>query len=181
MVSSLTSTSNQAEDIFGSRGMCDSNELRDKIGGIFTCLHNTGHFLVDHGHYDEAIRCFQALSQGDDSYENGAYAYGLGRAWEGKGDLKVALDWYRIAYENNPPVPEFEAGIRRATAALEAAGGTAEDGYRYGDYAFSRGRYHEASGAFAKARQWYRIAFQGNPAVPEFRMAHERLIGGASP
>jgi tetratricopeptide (TPR) repeat protein len=158
-----------------SKAVLDSDDWHAKVGEVYTRLHNTAHYLVDHGHYDQAIRCFESLSLGDDSYETGDYAYGIGRAYEGKGEIKTALDWYRIAHELNSPIPEFSDGILRMMIAIEAAGGSTEDGYKVGDYSFGRGRHHEAAGALDEAKIWYRVAYFHNPSDPEFRRAYERF------
>jgi len=145
------------------------------MGKIISRLHQVGHYLIDHGHYDMGREVFETLSLGDDSYENGDFAYGLGRACEGKGELKAALDWYRIAYENNPPVPQFEASVQRVTDKLREAGISVDDGYRLGDFSFGRGQGHEGMGNLRMAFVWYRSAHEFNPAVPEFAEAHKRL------
>jgi len=163
-----TSMSNLA----GFMSRCDDG--RGRIGKIITQLHNIAHLLVDIGWFDEAIACFEVLSLGDDSYECGEFAYGLGRAHEGKGDHEAALDWYRIAYENNPEVPEFAAGIARITDRMHKAGKTTDDGYRPGDFSFFRGQQYENAGDPERALVWYRAALQHGPAVEDFVAAQER-------
>lgn len=153
----------------------EDDHFRLWSGKIITQLLNTGHFLVDIGQFDQAIACFETLSWGDDSYENGDYAFGFGRAFEGKGDLAKALEWYRIAFENNPPIPGFRAGIERVTAKIEASGCRVDDGYRLGDYAYGRGQIHEADGRLSTALMWYRTATKHNQSVPEFKQGVDRV------
>ena len=152
-----------------------SVEVNVLIGTVITKLHDIANYLIRIGEFDEAIACFKVLSLGDDSFENGDYAYGIGRAREGKGDLIQSLAWFRVAYENNPPMPQFEAGIARVMAKLRQSGAAADFDYRLGDYAFSRGMAHEKAGDVKKALHWYAIACGHNPAIGEFTDALARL------
>lgn len=153
----------------------ENDRFRHWVGKVVTRLGQLGHQLVDLGHFEEAISCFETLSWGDDTYENGDYAYGLGRAFEGKGNFVKALDWYRIAHENNPHAPEFGQGIERVTAKILTSGKIIDDGYRLGDYSFSRGCKNEAEGNFQNALVWYRIAAEYNRSVDAFQQAVERV------
>ena len=92
---------------------------QDWMNNIISKLASAAQFLLDIGQYDEAISCFKTLSEGDDTYENGDYAFGIARAYEGKGELEAVLEWYQIAQENNPPVLHFSDGIRRVEGQLQ--------------------------------------------------------------
>jgi tetratricopeptide (TPR) repeat protein len=89
-----------------------------KAGKVFTELTNVAIFLRDNGYPERAILSLMILSEGDETYETGVYAYEIGRCYEDLGKRDEAATFFRIAVMENPAIPEFREAAERYEIAL---------------------------------------------------------------
>lgn len=89
-----------------------------RLSRILTTLFELAGFLRESGHMDEAIEALKALSWGDETYENGDYAFDLALCYEAKGDFPQALRYFEIALRENPPVPGRAEAVERLKASV---------------------------------------------------------------
>lgn len=95
-----------------------SPEFLRKAGKVFTELTNVAIFLRENGFPERALQCLFVLSEGDNTYETGTYAYEIGRCYETLGDLKEAARFFAIAVEQNPAITEFRVAAERLGLSL---------------------------------------------------------------
>jgi len=105
---------------YGSDAYWEERGLSDATRGQrwFLALLAASRALIEAGRFDEAIEALKALSWGDETYENGDYAFDLARCYEAKGELAEALRFYEIAFRENPPVPGRAEAVERLKASV---------------------------------------------------------------
>lgn len=86
----------------------ENKEFLKKIGVVMTQLASTGVFLRENRHFSESIKCFDALSFGDSTYENGAYAYEIALCYLGMGDGLKANEYFKVAMAENPSIYDYK-------------------------------------------------------------------------
>jgi tetratricopeptide (TPR) repeat protein len=74
----------------------------EKLSAVFTQLCLAGIALREAGMYADALKCFEALSIGDDSFECGDYAFEIALCYEGMGKAVKAREFMNIAVSENP-------------------------------------------------------------------------------
>ena len=89
-----------------------------KAGKVFTELTNAATFLRENGFPKRALECLFVLSEGDNTYETGTYAYEIGLCYETLGDAGEAARFFTIAVEQNPAVAEFRIAAERLGLSL---------------------------------------------------------------
>ncbi|MCA3633726.1 MAG: tetratricopeptide repeat protein [Methylobacterium sp.] len=103
---------------YGSDAYWEERGLSDATRGQrwFLALLAASRALIEAGRFDEAIEALKALSWGDETYENGDYAFDLALCYEAKGDFPQALRYFEIALRENPPVPGRAGAVERLKA-----------------------------------------------------------------
>lgn len=86
---------------------------RRKIGRVLTELADLGTFLREHGYYQRAIQVFLILSEGDETFEAGAYAFEIGLCYEALNCPNEAKEYFDIAVRENPEIPAYRAAAAR--------------------------------------------------------------------
>jgi tetratricopeptide (TPR) repeat protein len=90
-----------------------NDQQRQKIGSVLTELANVGSFLREQGYYDRAIQVFLTLSEGDKTFEAGAYAYEIGLCYQALQRYQDAKKYFDIAFTENPDIPEYRTAAAR--------------------------------------------------------------------
>ncbi len=85
------------------------------VGRLASQLHDAAIALREAGLFKEALKSFFLLSERDDSYDAGGYAYQIGLCFEGEKNYEAAREWYLKAFEEGPFMDEYKAALERIT------------------------------------------------------------------
>jgi tetratricopeptide (TPR) repeat protein len=73
----------------------------------FNVLERRGQDAIKSGNYDDALRIYFFMADGDNSLDGGYVGFQLARCYEGKNDLVAARFWYGRAAEENPGIEKY--------------------------------------------------------------------------
>jgi tetratricopeptide (TPR) repeat protein len=79
-------------------------DFNKKLSAVFTQLARAGQALREAGLTEDAIKCFEALSTGDETFESGSYAFDLAICYEQLGEINKAKEYIAIAMRENPSI-----------------------------------------------------------------------------
>jgi tetratricopeptide (TPR) repeat protein len=98
--------------------MADGANGADMKKYDFNILEMTAKRFMENKEYDNAIRIYLFMADGDQSLDGGWLGEKLGQCYEAQGDLMAAKYWYGRAVEENPEVNLDSQEARRRLASV---------------------------------------------------------------
>ena len=86
----------------------------------FNLLQSCANRLIMARRYDDALRIYFVMADGDSSLDGGHLGTKIGECYEGKGDFYAAKYWHGRAVEENPKVRVSSAeAVKRLEGAID--------------------------------------------------------------